>query len=117
MADTPARPSRGDFTHMRGDSRGRGWSGRDNGPPPSGHPGGGSHIRIENSGHPLNGLRSREEEPPRSSHFPGAGPRNEPPPPFNGDRGGMFARDEARLHENPRKRTFSGTTSNGHLSF
>ncbi|KAF8528694.1 hypothetical protein JB92DRAFT_745322 [Gautieria morchelliformis] len=110
MADTPARPSRGDFNHMRGDSRGRGWSGRDNGPPPSGHPSGhpsgGSHSRAESSGHSLNGLRGRDDEPPRSSHFPGTAPRNELPP-FNGDRGGMFARDEARLHENPRKRTFS----------
>lgn len=125
MADPPARPPRSDFGAMRGDTRSRGvWSTRDGVPSPSGsHPGGGGgggggvgvNSRVE--GHPPNGLRGRDDELPRSGaggggHFTGGAPRNEPAP-FNGDRsggGGGFSREEARLHENPRKRTFSGMT-------
>ena len=118
MADPPARPQRSDFGPMRVDSRARGvWSARDGVPPlpstnHSSGGGGGPNIRgVEGSGHPPNGLRGRDDEPPRSGgHFTGGASRNEPLP-FNGDRGGGgFSRDEARLHENPRKRTFSGMT-------
>ena len=95
------------------DSRGRGWSGRDNVPSSSSHPSVGPANRVEGSGHP-NGARNRDDQLTRSSHFGGIGPRNDPVP-FNGERSGTFSRDEARVHENPRKRTFSGTVTDNSL--
>ena len=98
---------------MRGDGRGRGWSGRDSGSQhqaPGGHPGGGLHPRLEGTGH-HNGLRARTEvDPSRSNTFSGGAQRSEPLA-SSGDRATGFPRDDPRSHENPRKRTFSGQLS------